>query len=504
MKRLLLLLTFVLLSGHIFAGDTKQKSINKNLDTYVEEVRKGWNIPGMGVAIMKDGELVYAKGFGVKELGKQELVTEHTLFQIGSVSKSFTAAVISSLVDEGRIKWSDTVKNILPDFRMYDKMVEENLLVSDLMTHKTGLKGQAGTYIPNLGYTREDIYKMLPLIKPSYNFRNTYAYNNITFIIASKVIETVSGKSWEENVHERIFGPVGMKTATLNGEGFHEAFEKGLSVTPHSTEFINGAIVSKPMMGEERALHWLTAIGPAGSVVASPVELAKWAQFHLDKGMVGENQVISTKEMNFLHRGLTIVNQNDERITLYGHCWFIEQTKKGKIYYHTGTTWGSTALCVFVPELKLSVAVLVNSEASSQARMAILRRLIDSYLDLPQYDYNAEYLAKYIADNSKEKEVKPNDTPVARTPKEKEIIGKYLKDELFGNAEIFKKKGVLMIKIGKEGWEHALTHSKGATYKFDSDGHTFPVTFNFNEKDKIVSFEIDFDNNEEFGPWVKK
>ena len=177
----------------------------EKIRNYAQKVREDWKIPGMSLSIVKDGKLIFAEGFGFKEMGKQAKVDASTVYQIGSVSKSFTATIMASLVDEGKMKWDDTVKNILPDFEMYDKWVTENIQVKDIMTHRTGLKGQMGTYIPNMGYEREDIYKMLKLMKPAYSFRGSYEYNNITFIIAEKIIEKVTGKSWEQNIQERVF-----------------------------------------------------------------------------------------------------------------------------------------------------------------------------------------------------------------------------------------------------------------------------------------------------------
>src|SRR5574344_149017 len=165
------------------------------IDHYILQVQEGWEIPGLSVSIVKDGNLLWAKGYGVREIGKDTPVDENTVYQVGSISKSFTATVMASIVDEGLVSWEDTVKKILPDFKWYDKWVEENMQVKDLMTHKTGLLGQQGTYIPNAGYGRDDIYKMFERMKPKYSFRSVYAYNTMTFIIAAKIIEQKTGKS---------------------------------------------------------------------------------------------------------------------------------------------------------------------------------------------------------------------------------------------------------------------------------------------------------------------
>ncbi len=561
------------------SAQKRDAQILRQIEDYALKVKSDWSIPGMAMSIVKDGKLIYAKGFGVKDLGKpsnmpENIVDQNTVFQIGSVSKSFTAAVMATLVDEGKIKWEDTVKNILPDFRMYDKWVEQNLQVKDIMTHHTGIRGQMGTYIPNMGYGREDVYKMMKLMKPTYSFRGSYEYNNITFIIAQRIIEKLTGKSWEDNVRERIFAQVGMSSSSVNEDGFkssadvavpHESYyqmkkayadelskdivkvgdkfvlkSKVLdSLTLHSKTFLPqvDSTAINPIYGEEQALHWLTVIGPAGSVNSTVVDLAKYAQFHLNNGKVPaggftisqtENwisspqfkDVISRKNMNYLHRGQTITSQDSSRTTLYGQCWFIEQNNRYRLYFHTGTTWGFTALVAFVPELNLGMAILVNCEAESSPRYAIMRRIIDLYLQkdkkepasenseicdnkseepgncgvktIKMRDYEAEYIGEYAqsgresavkaAERKASAKEKSKNEPEVITPEFSKLTGVYDKGELFGKAQITLENDTLYITVGPLGWKHKLIHKSGTKFSFRSDGHEFPVTFMYKEK----------------------
>lgn len=506
MKRLtILLVALIWLPLASFAQNTLSQEDISNIESYIEQIRSDWKIPGMGVSILKDGELILCKGYGVKNLDNpQDSVDSHTLFQIGSVSKSFTAYLLATLVDEGLISWDNTVKEILPDFKMYDPWVTEHLQVKDLTSHKTGIGRQVGTYIPNLGYDRDDIYRMLELIEPSYTFRGAYQYNNITFIPAARIIEKVTGKSWEDNIRERIFEPLGMDESTINGEGFAEAQNVAL---PYEFLSKEGKMVINPLYGEEQALWWLTVIGPAGSICCPPKDLIKWAQFQLDGGKVDGKELISKKNMDYLHRGVTITSQSESKTTLYSHCWFIEQSKKGRIYFHTGTTWGMTTLCAFVPELDLGLTIQVNSEAPSEPRYAVLRRLVDLCLDLEDYDYNAEFLKEWYANAAKkaeEEEKAAAEKVVEPAPDSKLLVGKYTKDPLFGDAWITLEKGKLYIKIGKQGWKHEMTHVSGNIYKFRSDGTAFEIKFKFEEgQKKAASFEVDFKEGEDFGPWTR-
>lgn len=555
-------LLFVLLAGTpvLSQGNQDNKAIAERIAEYAEKVRQDWKIPGMAISVVKDGELILSRGFGVKELATviytgsgnkpftegieslseiaeklrvapENRVDANTLFQVGSISKSFTALVMAQLVDQKLLKWEDSVSKILPDFKLYDKWVQENMMVKDIMTHSTGIKGQAGTYIPNLGYGREDVYRMLPLIKPAYSFRERYEYNNITFIIAAKIIEKLTGKSWEENVRERILIPLGMNSTTLNGEGLlsasnkavpHEFNYRGAPVNSFSelSQWTNSdqsqlrdSLTVTPLYGEDQALHWLTVIGPAGSVISSANDMAKYASFHLNKGRVEGKELLSRESFNFLHKGFTITSQDSAKVTMYGHCWFIEQNSRYRVIFHTGTTWGFTALCAFVPEQNLAITILVNSDQPAVARYAIMRRLIDMYKGYPERDYSKEYLENYIktsrearikSEKERLEEQKTNEESKSM-PDFKSLTGIYDKGELFGKAIITLEDGKLYITVGPQGWKHRLNHSKGDTFRFSSDGHTFPLTFKFNKKrKKVTSLEIDFGNKENFGEWTKK
>lgn len=531
----------------------KNKVIVQDLDDYIKQVVDTWQLPGLAAAFSIDGKLVYAKGFGVKELrpvdgvgfkgslasdtkiasgGYRGVVNEpgvpvdaNTVFQIGSVSKSFTATLMAILIDEGKVKWEDTVKNILPDFKMYDPWVTENMQVKDIMTHRTGIAEQAGTYIPNLGYGRDDIYKMLALIKPAYSFRGAYEYNNITFIIAEKIIEKITGKTWEENVKERIFQPLGMNSSALNAAGFANAPDVA---TPHDYSYGENGITVLPLYADEQALHWLTVVGPAGSVCSSVNDMARYAQMHCNNGWYAKPnaaggtdtvRIMSEQAMKTLHKGVTITSQNEKRTTLYAPCWFVEQNNRYRLYFHTGTTWGMTALCFYVPEIGFSGVILVNSEANTSPRYAIMRRGIDLMLGSELKDYSKEDFESWLkkakegAEKTAQKKAAVADSvarglkKIAPAPDKKALVGKYVKDELFGDAEITLEKGKLYIAIGKKGYKNLLKHIEGYKYEFRSDGHAFPVNFTMaGDGRKATGFVVEFNYGEEedFGGWIRK
>jgi CubicO group peptidase (beta-lactamase class C family) len=462
---------------------------------------RDWIIPGMAVAILKDGDVIMKKGFGTKSPDEFLPINENTVFQIGSVSKSFTAALVAMLVDEGKLKWSDKIIDHLPDFKMYDSLATKSMQVRDIMTHRSGLHGQAGTYIPNLGYDRNDIYSMLQYMKPQTELRSTYAYNNITFIIAAKLIEKYTEKSWEENIRERIFEPLGMTSSSVNEDGFLNSENRSMSC---EFEYDSG-IKNKWLYDDDRALFWLTVIGPAGSVNSTATDLIIWSKFHLDKGKVDGKEIISEKNMKYLHTGQIITSMDSARITAYGHCWFIEQTNRYRLYFHTGTTWGFTTLCAFVPEIDLGIVIFANSESPEAPRYTIMRNIIDWFMfGQSSRDYHAEMFGKFIEEAEKD----------AKTQKEKSddaseyftydhYADKY-HNQILGDAKVAVENEKLFIAIEKQGWKSELKNAAGLhKFEFRMQGHTFPLQFLL-DCNAVSGFKIDFGYDEDFKAWKKE
>lgn len=530
---------------------------------YAEKVIEEWKIPGMSVSVVLGDSIVFSEGFGVKEKGKSierdgnnVAVTPKTIFHIGSMTKAFTATLIQSVVEDGLLSWDDKICEIMPDFEWHDDSVGKALRIKDLLTHRTGLAAQAGTYIPNLGYNREDIYRMFKYIPPTYAVGEKFAYNNITFLIAARAVEKVTGKSWEENIQERLLTPLDMTASSPNTTGYTAAgdnasmahyfgYKKGKNGS-------QGTIYTSTLRGEERALHWVDIIGPAGSICSNAEDMAKWVRFHLNNGCISRSvskdesftdislydsvaqstffpeipatdnfrsypytdhlKLISEDGMRFLHTGADTVRQDTCSVTEYGYCWYIETNNRYKVIYHTGTTWGFTGICGFVPELDLGFAILCNSEVSEYARKGMMRRIIDLHMPdtdtVSLRDWSGEGLKRWFKDRQKPR-TRAIPCAIRRNsaiPDFNRLTGTYEKAAPFGDAQVSIRNGKLYLTIGRYGWTHRLDHHKGNEFWLRSDGHTFPVYFHNYETDSTlpIDFEIDFNYNEEFGPWIKE
>lgn len=236
-----------------------------DIDAYVARVMKTFEVPGLSLAIVKDGQIVLTKGYGVRETGKLEPVDEHTLFGIASNTKAFTATALAMLVDEGKLRWDDPVVRHLPWFQLYDPYVTRELTVRDLLTHRSGLGLGAGDLLfwPGTTFTRDEILHRMRYVKPASSFRSRYAYDNILYLAAGQIIPAITGKSWDDFVRERIFSPVGMTSSTTTVSGF----KRGQNVaTPHAR--IEGQVQPIPWMNIDNT-------APAGAINSSAADMAK-------------------------------------------------------------------------------------------------------------------------------------------------------------------------------------------------------------------------------------
>src|SRR5215472_13594326 len=247
-----------------------------DLDDYVKHSMQTFEVPGMSIAIVKEGKVVLAKGYGVRELGDRAPVDENTLFGIGSNTKAFTSAPIATLVDQGKLGWDDPVYERLKGFEMYDPYVSKEMRIRDLLCHRSGLGLGEGDLMfwPHTSFTRDDVVYRLRFLKPQSSFRTTYAYSNVMFVTAGQVVAAVSGKSWDDYIREKIFVPLSMKNTNSSASAFKQGDDWAI---PHSK--IEGKL--QPISVEN-----LDNAGPAGSINSSVADMSKWVLLQLNHGKI--------------------------------------------------------------------------------------------------------------------------------------------------------------------------------------------------------------------------
>jgi CubicO group peptidase (beta-lactamase class C family) len=361
-----------------------------DFDTYVTRVMQSFVVPGVAVAIVKDGRVVLAKGYGVRQLGDPTPVDAQTQFGIASNSKLFTATALAMLVEEGKVEWDAPVIRYLPWFAMYDPYVTRELTIRDLLVHRSGLGLGAGDLLwwPPSTYDRREIARRLRYIRPATSFRSAYAYDNVLYLVAGHVIEAVSGQTWEEFVRTRILGRVGMSHSDVH----HSAGGRpGNVATPHAE--VNDTVRPvAPFLSDNT--------NPAGGIVSGAEDMAKWIMVQLDSGRVADgSRLFSPASTRQLWREVTPEPIGEPppglphlRPNFSGYALGLEtRDYRGKLLLtHTGGLPGYVSRVAMLPELRLGVVVLTNQE-SGLAFNAIAYRVLDHYLGVKPPDYVGIY-----------------------------------------------------------------------------------------------------------------
>ncbi|MFI5174348.1 MAG: serine hydrolase [Terriglobia bacterium] len=371
-----------------------QTTTLQDLDSFVERTRKEFEAPGIAVAVIKDGQVLLARGYGVRRLGDPTPVDAQTLFGIASNTKAFTAAALAILVDEGKISWDDPVTKHLPGFQMYDPYVTREMTVRDLLVHRSGLGLGAGDllYWPHSIYTREEIVRRLRFIKPASSFRSRYAYDNILYLVAGQVIEAVTGRSWDDFVKQRILIPLGMTSTNTSVSAFRPGDDVA---TPHSR--VNGKM--QPI-----EYNNFDNNAPAAALNSCVADMAKWIIVQLNSGLIshsssGDQRLFSERQSREMWSPQTIIAISDPppplaalrpNFSAYGLGWGLADYRGRKIVSHTGGLAGLVSRVTMVPDLKLGIVVLTNQEAGGVFQ-AITYHILDEFLGAPSTDWLSAY-----------------------------------------------------------------------------------------------------------------
>ena len=375
-----------------------------NLPQRVEEIRTQVGVPGVSVTIVENGEVTFARGFGVRRLGANERVDADTIFQLGSVGKAFTTAALAVLVDRGEIAWDDPVTEHIPYFEMWDPWVTRHMTVRDLLVHRSGLGLGAGDlmFVPRSSRSREDTVRALRHIEPATSFRSDYAYDNVLYAVAGQLIEEVTGKTWERFMREDVLVPAGMRTATSDRverrRNRNRAWPHGRRdgpMTGMGTQEVmddSGRAEFDPELGANAA--------PAGGVAASANDMGRWIAIQLARGALPEGGRLfseaQSREM-WTPRIHIPFGQAPEPIAAttpqfnsYALGWTERDYQGHRLIMHTGAVFGAQAILILIPERNVGFSVAINSE-DGEAALGIAYELLDHYLERPYYDWGTAF-----------------------------------------------------------------------------------------------------------------
>ncbi|HEX7552606.1 MAG TPA: serine hydrolase [Geothrix sp.] len=463
------------------------------LDDTVERVRKAFNVPGIAVAVVKDGQVVVAKGYGVRKLGDPAPVTAHTLFGIASNTKIFTAAALAMLVEEGKLAWDDRVVDRLPGFQMSDPYVTREMRIRDLLCHRSGLGLGAGDlmFFPATDLTAADILYRLRFVPLATSFRSEYAYDNILYTVAGAVIQQVSGKPWATFIQERFFAPVGMGSSRTSISDLRPGDD---AVAPH-------ALVGDTL--KAMAHVPLDNSAPAGAIVSSAEDMARWVLALLAKGDLGNGKrLFNGQQAKVLMTPLTLlplgeppapIAEAKANFAAYAMGLGVSDYRGQLKISHTGGLQGMVSEVTLLPQQNLGVVVLTNQE-SGAAFQAITRTVLDHYLNAPPKDWVASYLEVQNLRRVKAKEAVAQAAAV-RTAKSSPSLplaayaGRY-RDPWYGDVLVEAKDGQLSIQFthtpglrGRlEHWQYDTFVARWNDRSLDADAY---VTFSLRPDGRI-------------------
>ncbi|XOV93822.1 MAG: serine hydrolase [Bacteroidota bacterium] len=472
----------------IFALFLLQSSVSQpiieDIDKYIIKARQDWEIPGMAVAIVKDGEIVLSRGYGVLKSGNPERVDGNTLFAIASNTKAFISASLSLLVDQGKLSWHDKVHEILPSFELFDPYVTAHTNVEDLLCHRVGLGTYSGDliwYKSNL--TSEEVIGKIKIVPQAFEFRDGYGYSNLMFIVAGEVIKRISGQNWDEFIDSAFFNPLNMKRTVTSTESL-----KGLQnvATPH-----------KPYASGNQIIDWVNwdNMGAAGGIISSSNDMAQWIKLQLNEGNLGDNELIplqQQRKMWTIHNSRELTNRDRDLIPGrsykgYGLGWNIDDYRGKKVISHGGGYDGMYSKVMMVPDEELGIVILTNSMKS--IRDPLCYYIIDRYLGAEYRDWSSEML-RYQGQGTPGKTEILRDARVKKTKPTHELnhYGGTYYSEMHGNISIKPMKEGFRLEFGDAPHLNAtLTHWHYDTWEINWDEpHAW---FGFG----LVQFKIDTD-----------
>jgi len=470
----------------------------KGFDAYIREAMKDWSVPGLAIAVVHKGTVVYSNAYGVKRITKPDPVDTHTLFANASTTKAFTAMAMAMLVDEGKVKWDEPVVTYYPAFRLKDPYVTAEVTVRDLLTHRTGvvptnswvLDIDKETYIHNLRYAPR-----------RSSTRSQFEYNNDMFVVAGEVIRAVSGKTWDQFVAERILVPLAMSETKMFTSALRDSKN---AVLPHAV--LHGVVT------EISAPVYVDDADAAGSMNSNVTDMARWLQFLLDSARVDGKRLVQPKSFAELFRpqmllsepGYPAATQAGSHFFVYGLGWFLQDYKGHMLAMHTGSLDGLCAIVGLLPEENLGVVVFENVD-HAELRHALMYSVCDRFLGSANKDWSKDLLQLYTAQKAKadstkkERESKRVLGTQPTVPLEK-YAGTY-KNEIYGPITVENGSAALTVRFkAQDRLTFDLTHWQHDVFKGTSR--------DAQHQEVMIQFRIDVDGTpnevrfDVYGQWT--
>jgi len=468
----------------------QQREPYPGFDAYVRAALATWKVPGASVAIVRNDSVIYAKGYGVREIGKPVPVDEHTLFAIGSSSKAFTSAAVAMLVDSGKVRLDATANTYLPNFQLADPFASREITVRDLLSHRSGLaRGELIWY--GSAYDRDEILRRVRYLPPTWSFRSTFGYQNIMFLAAGQIVAKTTNASWDDFIKQRIFQPLGMTSSNTSVTAL-----KGIEdvAAPHAE--LNDTVRAIPY-------RQIDNIAPAGSINSNAVDMAQWVRLHLGDGKFQGKQLISKRMVDEMRTAQMIIRRDggmgnmnpSAHLMAYGLGWFLSDYEGKYLVQHGGNIDGMTALVAMLPEDKFGIVILSNMNGSTLPT-ALMLKTLDLQLKRPAKDWSGELHARQDSMMARARAMQGRtEQRVANTKPSLPLsgyVGTYA-DSAYGVLDVTEANGTLNLAFGPT-WRGPLEHYHFDTFRMKLDTPILPpvpVTFRLNAAGKVDEVQLD-------------
>ncbi|MGH9776903.1 MAG: serine hydrolase [Candidatus Acidiferrales bacterium] len=432
-------------------------------DAWVEQEMKKWTVPGLAVAVVKDGEVILLKGYGYRDVEKQLPVTPQTLFAIGSITKSFTVLDLATLVDEGKLEWDKPVREYLPEFRLYDQVASERMTPRDLVTHRSGLPRHDALWY-NATFSRRDMVERLRHLEPSKDFRAVYQYQNLMFMTAGYLAERLTGKKWEEVTRERLLAPLGMTRSNFS-----------VLESEKDADFAQPYQKAKEEL-KRVPFRVIDEMGPAGSINSSAEEMSRYLLMHMNKGKVGEKQMVSSANLTQMHTPQMVSGGAppwpEQGYASYGMGLQVTAYRGNVLVNHGGAIDGFWAYLSFLPQKNIGVVALSN-RGGQPLPMIVHYQIYDRLLGAEPAPWSRRFKEQQEKSEAAEEEAKkkgytPRVEGTQPSHKIEDYAGRY-EHPGYGIATVEKGEGEAALKLTFNRMTSPLRHFHYDVFEIPED-----------------------------------
>ncbi len=372
-----------------------------SLDSEFEKVLKTWQSPGFAVAVVEKNRVIYAKGFGFRDVEKKLPVTVNTLFPIGSCTKAFTSLLIGILQKDGKLEIDQPAHQYLDALNFFTTDLTNSITLRDMMSHRTGLPRHDFSWYFFNTENRDSMISRIRYMEPTYPIRRQWQYNNFMFVAQGAIAEKITGKSWEENIREQILQPLSMNRSNFSINDLQKNNDAALGYGLKNDSFIKSI-----------PYYHINAAGPAGSINSNVLEMSNWLMTWINGGKFNGKEILPADFMQeaissqaVISAGLPTKEKPDIHFANYGFGWFLSSYKGHYRVEHGGNIDGFSANVSFFPTDSIGIVVLVNQNGSSIP--SVVRNMIaDRLLKLPYFNWNADLREKYVKSRKQQEEAK--------------------------------------------------------------------------------------------------